>query len=359
MKKSILLILTFIILCTISYFFYFRLVINPTPILVNIPPSIPHDHVTPEGESVEHIHTYDLSFELPKLYKDISEAEIEKKHPIQLEWERIDLDMIREKYQPFTVSEMKSKWYQVYRNEFGPNYPTKLDKAYPHEKWLKQNLVLGQPLADYMDYRVVMQRRIYMVNRRDLWRVVSRDKKEAMRNSLQLPSYIDTWKEYEDAYLKFWIVASYESLVSDEMETVSAYVVNKEFFSKFTGGRLKRKEKYDLMVYGEIPDGKNIVYYKSDGEILPPRVIPRYYERYMVELDHAQKNLDKMISDHQEFFQSSKKERRKTKLENPVAFSLLKELHWGEYPDDLQALEKAVTKLEEIRTDGKEKIHRR
>ena len=356
MKKFILLILAILVFGIISYFVYSRLVINPTPFFVNIPPSIPHEHVTPEGESVEHIHTYDLSFVEPKLYKDIPPTEIEKKHPIQLEWERIDLQMIRDKYQPFTVSEMKSKWYQVYRNEFGSNYPTKLDKAYPQEKWLKQNLELGQPLADYMDYRVVMQRRMYMVNRRDLWRVVGRDKKEAMRKSLQLPPYIDTWREYEDAYLKFWIVASYESLVSDKLETVSAYVVNKEFFSKFTGGRLSRKEKYDLMVYGVIPDGKNIVYYKSDGEILPPRVKPRYYERYMVELEQAQKNVDKMIRDHQDFFQSSKKERRKTKLENPVAFSLLKELHWGEYPDDLQALEKAITKLEEIQTDGEEKI---
>ena len=356
MKKLALLNLFILILGIISYFFYSRLVINPTPILVNIPSSIPHEHVTPDAESVTHVHTYDLSFKQPKLYRDIPATDIEKKHPIQLEWERIDLDMIRDKYQPFSVSEMKSKWYQAYRNGFGPNYPTKLDKAYPQEKWLKMNLELGQPLAEYMDYRVVMQRRIYMVNRRDLWRVVSPEKKEAMRNNLQLPSYIDTWREYEEAYLKFWIVASYESLVSDKLETISAYVVNKEFFSNFTGGRLSRKEKYDLMVYGVIPDGKNIVYYKSDGELLPPRVKPRYYERYMVELDQAQKNVDKMINDHQDFFQSSKKQKRKTKLENPVAFSLLKELHWGEYPDDLQALEKAITKLEKIRSDGKEKL---
>ncbi|RKU31626.1 hypothetical protein C6497_01485 [Candidatus Poribacteria bacterium] len=359
MKKFTLLIFSILILGIISYYFYSRLVINPTPILVNIPRSIPHEHVTPEGESIEHIHTYELSFDQPKLYKEIPTSEIEKKHPIQLEWERIDLDMIRDKYQPFTVSEMKSKWYQVYRNEFGTRYPTKLDRAYPQEKWLKQNLELGQPLAEYMDYRVVMQRRIYMVNRRDLWRVVGSDKKEAMRNSLQLPSHIDTWREYEEAYLKFWIIASYESLVADKMEVVSAYIVNQEFFSKFMGGWLSRKEKYDLMVYGVIPDGKIIVYYKSDGEILPPRIKPRYYERYMVELDQAQKNVDKMITDHQDFFQSSKRERRRTKLENPVAFSLLKELHWGEYPDDLQALERAISKLEKIRTDGEEKIYKR
>ncbi|MCG9127632.1 hypothetical protein JT359_08545 [Candidatus Poribacteria bacterium] len=359
MKKFILFTLSLLLLGSISFFFYSRLVFNPTPILVNIPPSAPHEHVTPDGESVEHIHSYDLSFELPKLYKDKSETVIKKKHPIQLQWERIDLDMIRKKYQPYTVSEMKDKWYQVYRNEFGSKYPSKLDRIYPQEKWLKKNLTLGQPIAEYNDYRVVMQRRIYMVNRRDLWRVVGPKEKKAMRESLKLPSYIDTWIEYEDAYLKFWIIASYESLVSDQMQTISAYVVNKEFFSNFTGGRLTRKEKYDLMVFGLIPDGKNIVYYKSDGELLPPGVKPRYYERYMKELNQAQMNLDQIISKHKDFFQASKNEKRRTKLENPIAFSLLRELHWGEYPKDLQTLEKAINKLEKIREDGNEKLSKR
>lgn len=355
--KFLVLVILVFGLALLAYFM--RGVKNPQPFLDKIPASKPHQHVTPDGESIEHTHTYDLNYDTPKLYVHVpTDTSKVTKHPIQLEWENIDHEMVRKKYQPYTVPEMKAMWFGIYQNKFGQNYQTKLDKAYPQEKWLKQNLQLGQPLTDYSDYRLVMKRRIYMVNRRDLWRVAGREDKKAMRNSLQLPEYIDTWKEYENAYLKFWIVASYESFLADKTESVYIQVINENSFSKFKGAKLNRKDKYDLMVYGSVPDSIHVIYHDSTGEPLPSKVKPRYFERYLRELEQAQVNVDKMIVDHKAFFVShnTKGKRKPTKLTNPEAFSLLQDLHWKDFPKDLKALKNAVINLERIQRDGKERM---
>lgn len=332
---------------------------NPKAIFGSIPTSKPHQHATPDGDLVEHVHTYDLSFDIPKLFERITSKDTDiKKHPIQLDWERIDLDTVRKKYQPYNVAEMHKMWAQTYRAEESTNKRVKLDKAYPPDKWLKRNIELGQPITNYSDYRMVLQRRIYMVNRRDLWHVVGAEDKEAMRKNLDLPPEINTWKKYEDAYLKFWIVASYESLLADKTETVYAHVVDRNRFSKFTGARLNRKEKYNLMVYGNVPDGIHVVYLDENGELLPPRVKPRFYERYMKELVQTQANVEKMIVDHKAFFisHSKKNAKRPAQREIQESFVLLQDLHWGEFPKDLQTLQDAISKLEKIKQTGEEKI---
>lgn len=336
---------------------------NPQPIFSRLPGSKPHQHATPDGDLIEHIHKYDLSFDKPKLFEPpTSKNTEEEKHPIQLEWEQIDFDLVSKKYQPYTVAEMHKMWRQDYRTEVVSNRRAKLDRVYPPDKWLKRNLALGQPLTNYSDYRMVLQRRIYMVNRRDLWRVVGPKDREAMCKSLQLPPEINTWKEYEDAYLKFWIVASYESLMADKTETVYVHVAGGEKFSKFTGAKLKRKEKYDLMVFGIVPEGKHVIYLDEQGKRLPPRVKPKFYERYMEEFEQAQANVKKMIVDHKDFFisHSTKNPKRATQRTIQESFALLQDLHWGEFPKDLQALQEAISKLEKIKQTGEigmEKSH--
>ena len=215
MNRNIAIFIIFIFLVTIGvagYFFY--PVKSPQPILNNLPTSLPHQHSTPDGELIEHIHSYDLTLANPKLFDyDITAKSKDEKHPIQLDWERIDIDTVKMKYQPYSLDEMQEKWSSRYNSDTPSSRRDKLDKAYPPSNWLKRNLNLGQPFLNYSDYQTVLQRRIYMLNRRELWRVVSSKDREAMRKSLQLPPKINTWKEYEDAYLKFWIVASHEAPV--------------------------------------------------------------------------------------------------------------------------------------------------
>lgn len=363
MKKRIGIFFLFMFIVSIGVTGYFFLPVrNPMPILSDTPASKPHQHATPKGELIEHIHNYDLSIDPNILYQPIDSDETDQeKHRIQLDWERIDIDIVRKKYQPHSVDEMNKMWSSRYETEVPANRRNKLDKAYPQNSWLKLNISLGQPLVNYSDYQMVLQRRVFMINRRDLWRVVSPEDRQAMRKSLQLPPEIDTWKEYEDAYLKSWIVASYESLLAGETETVYVYVTDDNRFSRFEGARLKRKEKYDLMMYGIVPDGIHVIYLDVHEERLPPGVIPRYIEVYLKELEMAYMNVHQIVSDHQEFYTSNSSDNKKpskTKHKYNIhdSFDLLQDLHWGEFPEDLQALQDAIGKLEKIKLLGEDKI---
>ena len=336
---------------------------NPKPILTDIPTSKPHQHATPDGELIEHKHTYDSSIYSYKLYDpNTPKNSGTKKHPIQLDWERIDIDTVKKKYQPYSVVEMQDMWSATYNTEIPSDRRKKLDRIYPPDTWIKRNLSLGQPFLNYADYRTVLQRRIYMINRRDLWRVVDLEDRTAMRNSLQLPSEIDTWKEYEDAYLKRWIVASYQSLLAANTETV--YVTIDEdgkTFSKFAGKWLSRQEKYELMMFGVIPEGIHVVYLNIHDQSLPPGVKPRFYELYLKELELASSKVHNIVSEHEKFYTSNTTEKRRSSKSKPKysikeSFELLQELHWGEFSDDLQTLQDAISQLEKIKREGEDKM---
>ena len=335
---------------------------NPKPILTNIPASIPHQHATPDGELIEHIHTYNSSIGSYKLYEPITPNNSRtKKHPIQLDWERIDIETVKKKYQPYSVAEMQDMWSLKYNTEIPSERRKKLDRIYPPETWIKRNLSLGQPFLNYADYRTVLQRRIYMINRRDLWRIVDSEDRNAMRNSLQLPPEIDTWKEYEDAYLKSWIVASYQSLLATNTETVYVTIEDGKTFSKFAGKRLSRKEKYKLMMFGVIPEGIHVVYLDVHEERLPPGVKPRYYELYLKELELAYSNVHNIVSEHEEFYTSNTTEKKRSSKSTPKysikeSFELLQDLHWDAFPDDLQSLQDAISQLEKIKLEGEGKM---
>jgi len=256
---------------------------------------------------------------------------------------------------------MNKLWTQDYSNQIISAKKERLDKTYPKNKWLKRNLDLGQPIRDYSDYRMVLQRRMYMVNRKALWNAAGREEKQALRNSLQLPDEIDTWKEYEDAFLKFWIVAAYESLLSEETETVYVYITDGNKFTKFTGARLKRNQMHDLMYYSIVPEGLHVVYLDENGNALPARIKPRFYEWYLKELDQAYTIVEKIISEHKDFYisqpvQNAKKNNTEKKLNLHDSFGLLRDLHWDELPKDLKVLQNAIRKFETIKRQGEEKM---
>ena len=356
------LILAIIIITIGAFIFFNKLQIVPHSLLKHLPASKSHKHATSDADVIEHTHTYDLTSDTPAFAKPTtSEKTSVKKHPIQLDWERIDLETVRKKYQPYSIAEMHKIWAQDYSNQISSDKKAKLDKVYPPTAWLKRNLALGQPIVNYSDYQVVLQRRMYMVNRKDLWRAVGPEDRAKMRKNLQLPPEVDTWKEYEEAFLKFWIVASYESLLAEETETVYVHVTEGGRFSKFTGARLKRKEKYDLMYYGVVPEGIHVVYLNEQGEHLSPGTKPRLYEWYMKELERAYTNVEKMVVDHKAFFVSqslknAKQSKLSTQEQIQESFALLRDLHWDELPKDLKALQDVINRLKKIKQEGEEKM---
>ncbi len=201
MKNRIIWVVITLLVITIGFSVY--LTYRPPPLLSvqeQIPVPEPHEHTAPDGSTVEHIHTYDFAKPDTNTDKVESPQASDTKHPILRAWERLDLEEIRRKYQPYTVAEMHEMWSSGYRNQFGPNYPYHLDETYPQDEWLERNLVLGQPFSSWSDYRMVLQRRIYMIDHENQWRVANEDRKEYMRKALDLPSDVDTWEEYEDAY---------------------------------------------------------------------------------------------------------------------------------------------------------------
>ena len=318
-KRMILVTLSLIVITVIVSTYISTRKTEPLFAIENLPTSKPHKHFTPDGTTVKHHHTYTL----PDPSKDIVKHGLvsEAKHPIQSAWERLDLEAIKRKYQPYTVAEMQEMWAQWYRGEFPESrYPYELDEAYPQVKWLERNLALGQHFVKWSDYRLVLQRRIYMVNHQRKWSSASVDEKEFMLKSLDLPSSVDTWEEYEDAYLKFYIVsfnAFQEATEADpdieggtvgadgtfipfKANTVYTHINPENGLSTFTGVELNEKEERDLAMYGIVPEGLTVIYTDEKGNPLPPDVLtPRLYERRMKSLEEAQARLQQQIKEHE------------------------------------------------------------
>ena len=218
--------------------------------------SKPHEHIGSDGTVVQHKHTYEDA-DLPEKSVEPLQAS-DSSHPIQRAWERLDLEDIRQKYQPHTVAEMQEIWESSYSLRFGSNYPYELDEAYPPGEWLQRNLELGQHFANPGDYSSALQRRIYMIKHRDDWKFGDEEARDQMREYLDLPPDVDTWEEYEDAFLKTLITSYHifhEATASDpsiaggtvrtdgtfipfKANTVHVHINPERGFSTFTGVKL-------------------------------------------------------------------------------------------------------------------------
>lgn len=128
--------------------------------LNRIPSSQPHQHVSVSGEVVEHIHTDPppTSSETTTLDND------QPNHPIFQAWERLDLEIIRRDYQPYTVQEMIEKWDEKYTAFEYPHYAMSsrgrlalAEEFYPIDKWLERLLDLGYPFLNYHHYTSAFQ----------------------------------------------------------------------------------------------------------------------------------------------------------------------------------------------------------
>ncbi len=323
MKKQIVLISISIFVIVIGVTIYFVVLQKKeTKSDLKISTSKPHQHEGPEGNIVEHTHTYHLTSD-EGVFKPHSSDIISEKHPMLRQWKDLDLAAIRKNYQPFTVSEMIEKWDEKYEfYEGGGALAASVESLNPKNEWLEHLRNWGNPFLDFGHYKMAVSKRYGM-----LWAKRDFDKLGGRANVLsgyRLPSDA-TWEELEEVIIKYFIVARiYNQRARDanpsfaggvtnldgvftpfSEKTVNVYISEDKRISKFTGVQLTRKQKNKLTMYGIAPKGITVVYTDEKGNPLPTsNSLPRFYERRMKALEEAQANVKKMIADHETFINS-------------------------------------------------------
>lgn len=296
----------------------------------------PHEHVAPDGNPIRHTHTYD--FTEPDTNTDKvkqSEQEFESKHPIQRAWELLDLDAIKEKYQPYTVAEMNEMWYNDRIRYGSSKEEAAAEEVYPLDKWLKDLLALGHPFMEEMYYDMALGRRLGMtLNTRETWNsgIPQYDpktgelvryggagrSKENYLAEFELPSDT-TWDEFVEIQNKFSVVRLMNVLRAEEIDPdvdggvtsldgsflpfspnlVNVHIDPETGRTKIVGPGLTASEEHALLNYGIAPEGKSVVYIDANDKPIPVgKVPPRFYERNMKELAMAQSLLQQQIEEH-------------------------------------------------------------
>ena len=296
-----------------------------------IPASKPHQHVSSEGEVVEHTHTHIL----PPLSKTTVPDTAQTKHPILRIWENLDLAAIRRYYQPYTVPEMMEKWEEKYQNFERPSSDrlARVQAYWPKEKWLQHLMDLGYPLFDASHYKMASDARYQtLLVHKDAY-----DNPETRVNAIDgfKLSANATWEDVEELNIKFNIVARIKNQRAKEIDpfvtggvtnlqgvftpfspnAVHVHVSKDKHFSRFTGAMLSEEQKNDLTMYGVAPKGVTVVYTDENGNPLPADVVPRFYERQMAALEAAEANVEQMIVDHESLFKTLPKSSEKTVTE--------------------------------------------
>ncbi len=311
--------------------------------LTHIPNSKPHQHVSPSGEIVEHTHTYNSLELLPP--PEVSEVENDigidtdtkdymKTNNIQRIWAALDLDAIRAEFQPYTleeIHEMWSNWHSV-PPFTGRTVGTETSSLTAYEKtdifrdrkaWIARLYEYGYPFLRGDQYKVALStrsslRRIYEQ---------SPEIEDYPHGSVGLPAEA-TWEEVEDTFLKLQVISeiaferAYQAdpdnflggvysvndvgkgvLTPFQENTVYVHVSENKPFSQFTGAKLTAAEEAALTMFGVAPEGVNVIYTDKNGIPLPADQKPRFYERAMAGLDAAEKQIEKLIADHDDLFQ--------------------------------------------------------
>jgi hypothetical protein len=337
--------------------------------LTRIPESQSHQHVSLSGEFVEHIHTYHP----PPPPESTNPDNDQTKHPIFRVWEKLDLEAIRRDYQPYTVSEMIEKWEERYiAFEYPPRQPAsqgrlaRLENFYPKEEWFQDLMDLGYPFLNYRHYTFASQ-----------WRGITRMDKEKYDNPEQRARVVEgyrlpadaTWEEVEELIMKWRVVNAINEQRAKDVDpslifgntnlngifrpfsgnTVYVYISDDKTYSSFYGVKLTKKQQRNLKMFGITPKGIHVIYTDEKGRPLPAGTSPRIFEQQMKVLEEAQGQIEKMLADHEAF------------LKAPFAihntqqqFEKLQELHGGDLPRDLKALQKIITELEAVRQEGEE-----
>ena len=410
--------------------------------LTHIPPSQPHQHVSPDGDVVSHTHSYTTPELIPPQKDTSVEKDIEsdtgtedymKTNEIQRIWAALDLDAIRSEFQPYTLEEIHEMWsnYHSVPKFTGRTVGTEgspltsdeeLDIYRGREAWIARLYEYGYPFLRGDQYKVALS------TRSALKRIYNTTMEDYPHGSVGLPPEA-TWEEIEETFLKHQVISeiaferAYQAdpdnfaggvysindvgqgiLTPFKENTVYVHVSEDKPFSQFTGAKLTAAEEAALTMFGVAPEGMTVIYTDKNGIPLPSDQIPRFYERAMQGLDAAEKQIEKLIADHDALFQQESVESaQKTEdgtevprhphshpdqesphihtehdpripsspprvLENrppfdipvpprdPVQveqwFSELLLLHGGDLPKDIKALQEAIKVLSAIRKRG-------
>lgn len=337
-KRMILITITlFVVVIGVSVYIAHR-----PPSLLSVEEHIhapqPHEHVAPDGNPIRHTHTYD--FIEPDTNTDKvkqAEQEFESKHPIQRAWELLDLDAIKEKYQPYTVAEMKEMWHNDYL-EYGrlgtDDDEAEAEEYYPLNQWLEDLMALGHPFMETQYYRLALGRRLGMTGpTRETWNsgIPKYDSdtgdlvpwggfsKENYLAEFELPSDT-TWDEFVETLNKFSVVRLMNVLRAEEIDPdvdggvtdldgtflpfspnlINVHIDPDTGRTKLIGPSLTAAEEHALLNYGIAPEGKSVVYIDANNTPMSVgKVPPRFYERNMKELAKAQSLLQQQIEEHE------------------------------------------------------------
>lgn len=309
--------------------------------LTHIPPSQPHQHVSPDGDVVSHTHTYTTPELIPpqkdtlienNIESDTSTKDYMKTNKIQRIWAALDLDAIRAEFQPYTLEEVHEMWSNspivpkftgrtVGTEERPLTAVEELDILRPREAWIARLYEYGHPFLHDDHYDNALSARSGV--KHDLNNAETSPPHEGYG---LLPEA--TWEEIEETFLKLQVISeiaferAYQAdpdnfaggvysindvgqgiLTPFKENTVYVHVSKDKPFSQFTGAKLTAAEEAALTMFGVAPEGMTVIYTDKNGIPLPSDQIPRFYERAMRGLDAAEKQIEKLIADHDALFQ--------------------------------------------------------
>ena len=309
--------------------------------LTHIPPSQPHQHVSPDGDVVSHTHTYNT----PELIPPPEDTSVEndigidtdtkdyiKTNDIHRIWAALDLDAIRAEFQPYTLEEIHEMWSnspivpkftgRTVGTERSPlTSDEELDIFRDRDAWIARLYEYGHPFLHDDHYDSALS------TRSALKRIYNTMDEDYPHGSVGLPAEA-TWEEVEETFLKHQVISeiafelAYQAdpdnfaggvysindvgkgvLTPFKENTVFVHVSEDKPFSQFTGAKLTAAEEADLRMFGVAPEGVNVIYTDKNRIPLPSDQKPRFYERAIQGLDAAEKRIEKLIADHGELFQ--------------------------------------------------------
>lgn len=134
--------------------------------------------------------------------------------------------------------------------------------------------------------------------------------------------------------------------------TVYVHISDDKTLTTYTGVSLTKKQKRNLEMFGITPKGIHVIYTDAKGRPLPPGASSSVFARQMKVLEDAQKQIEKVIADHEAYLKTPSKLTAHRNTEQQ--FELLQELHGGDLPKDLISLQEIITELEAFQQEGKE-----
>ena len=122
-------------------------------------------------------------------------------------WDEINLDVVKEFYQRYTLDEMQILWHGKLFNKYG-NWERLTDAGTfsPWNVYLERLLELGHPFLDFSDYESALETRMcVLAPTHTYWRTLNITERETYLNARGL-SPNTTWETYEVYLIKQSVV---------------------------------------------------------------------------------------------------------------------------------------------------------